>query len=553
MGTIHLDAAARPNPHDAMKEIELRFQIPAALGDAVEAAVATASAKRTRLRATYFDTPQRRLAAAGLGFRVRKEGRRWVQTLKGGGPYAFARFEHNVELAHGGSGGPSTAPLPDPALHAGTEGGRALARALRVRKGEEPQALEALFRTDIRRCHRALRIGGGSVELACDRGLIVSGERAAPICELEIELLSAPRAGPARPAPRGGSSKVAEPHLLERGSSLVVIEAARRWVSRFGLWLEVRSKAERGARLAMWNAAPSDAEPTGPVQRAAPLRLERGIGIDAAFRAVVGNCLEHILPNASEVASGKHAPEHVHQLRVGLRRLRTALRFFDGRTSLVDPAWAVTLAEVFGLFGGTRDRDALGAEVIPALSGAGAPWVELPAPIDAADPVLVARSGRFTQVMLDLLALVSLAKRADEQERSADAIDFAALACERLTLWDREVRRDAKRFDTLDDAARHRLRRRVKRLRYAAEFAASRFDAKAVARYLKQLAPVQSSLGRANDVNVALALFRSQVEAVPAAWFAVGRLTAWREALLEESSAALNEFRHAVPFWERRR
>ena len=30
-----------------------------------------------------------------------------------------------------------------------------------------------------------------------------------------VDILSAPRAGPARPAPRGGSSKVAKPHLLE--------------------------------------------------------------------------------------------------------------------------------------------------------------------------------------------------------------------------------------------------------------------------------------------------------------------------------------------------
>ncbi len=512
---------------NAMKEIELRFQIPAALGDAVEAAVATASAKRTRLRATYFDTPQRRLAGAGLALRVRKEGRRWVQTLKSGGPHAFARFEHNVALAHGVASGPSTAPLPDPALHAGTEGGRALARALAVRKGEQPEALEALFRTDIRRCHRVLRIAGGSVELACDRGFINSGERAAPICELEIELL--------------------------RGSSLAVIEAARRWVSRFALWLEVRSKAERGARLAMWNAAPSGAEPAVPAQRAAALRFERGIGVDAAFRAVVGNCLEQILPNASELASSTHAQEHVHQLRVGLRRLRTALRLFDGWATQINPVWTTTLAEIFTLLGGTRDRDALGAEVIPALRSAGAPWVELPAPVDAADPVLVARSGRFTQTMLDLLDLSALADRADEQEPTADAKDFATLARERLALWHREVRRDAKRFDTLDDAARHRLRRRVKRLRYAAEFAAPLFDTKAVARFLKQLEPVQECLGRGNDVNVALALFRSQVETVPAAWFAVGRLTAWREDLLEESAAVLKEFRHAGPFWERRR
>ena len=499
----------------ALRETELRLQVPASSRRPVEAAVATASAQRTRLQAIYFDTADRRLAAAGLALRLRKEGRRWVQTLKAGGPYALQRFEHNVELPRIATGADTATLRPDLLLHIGTEGGGLLEEALAARRREVAPPLEELFRTDIQRWHRVVRFRRGAVELAFDHGHIVVGERRAPICELEIELL--------------------------RGTPGTVIDVARRWVAKHGLWLEVRSKAERGERLAR-----ADSLQAVPSHKATRLHLEADLTADAAFRAIVANCLDHLLPNASEVASGEYVEEHIHQWRVGLRRLRTALRFFEDWTPLIDPAWPAALAEVFEQLGTARDRDALTAAVVPDLRGAGAPWVDLPSTQDAIDPVALARSGPFTQTVLGLLGLAASGSDASAAE---NAPDFTRLAVQRLDAWQRQVRRDAKCFDDLDDPARHRLRRRVKRLRYAAEFVASLHPSKAVARYLEGLEPVQDSLGRTNDVNVALALYRSMVDARPAAWFAVGRLSARRETLLVESSAALKAFRNVKPFW----
>ena len=67
-----------------MGEIELKLQVPQGALPAVEQAVAVGQARRQRLQAVYFDTADRRLGAAGLALRLRKEGRRWVQTLKRG-------------------------------------------------------------------------------------------------------------------------------------------------------------------------------------------------------------------------------------------------------------------------------------------------------------------------------------------------------------------------------------------------------------------------------------------------------------------------------------
>src|SRR5512137_2451004 len=102
-----------------MTEIELKFQVPAQRVDALVRAVATPSATRVPLRATYFDTEDRRLAAAGLALRVRKEGRRWMQTLKGAGDGIWQRLEHEVPRQVA----PGTQPLADPALHDGTPAG----------------------------------------------------------------------------------------------------------------------------------------------------------------------------------------------------------------------------------------------------------------------------------------------------------------------------------------------------------------------------------------------------------------------------------------------
>jgi len=65
-------------------EIELKFQVPAASRAALLAEMSRGQvpAARTTLAASYLDTPDRRLARAGIAWRVRREGRRWVQTLQ---------------------------------------------------------------------------------------------------------------------------------------------------------------------------------------------------------------------------------------------------------------------------------------------------------------------------------------------------------------------------------------------------------------------------------------------------------------------------------------
>jgi inorganic triphosphatase YgiF len=487
--------------HDpGMTEIELKFQVPAHRVAALARAVATAGAKRVPLRATYFDTADRRLAAAGLALRVRKEGRRWVQTLKGAGDGIWQRLEHEVALQVA----PGTRPLADPALHDGTPAGDALRRAL----GQDGR-LSAIYGTEVTRTQRLLRGRGCVVELAFDQGALVAGQRRWPLCELEFE--------------------------LKGGDPAALVTLAARWVQRFQLTLDTRTKAERGARLAR-------GQRLGPPVKALALDLPADIDGDAALRRIVGNCLQQVLGNAAELAHEDGAmPEHLHQLRVGLRRLRSALRELGPLSPDVAAEWSEALGTLFCRLGSARDRDALAQTLLPALRKAGAGGLQLP--VIEADPAarVALREPATAWLWLQLVAYAAGSAASDQA--------FAPGAQQRLARLFRQVRRDAARFGALDDEARHRLRKRVKRLRYLSEFAASLFPDKRVRGFLKCLAPAQETLGAFNDVCVARALFKDAAADDPMAMFALGWLAHERDDAIGRCAKALARLRRAEPFW----
>ncbi|MGL6112486.1 MAG: CYTH domain-containing protein, partial [Rubrivivax sp.] len=162
-----------------MTEIELKFQVPLSRRAAVARAVATRSASRVALRAQYYDTAERALAGAALALRVRREGRRWVQTLKGAGDGIWQRLEHEVVL----SVPAGVVPVVDPALHEGTPAGDALRTAL-----GQGQLLLPTHASEVTRTRRLLRASGCLVELAFDQGALRAGDRRWRLCELEFEL-----------------------------------------------------------------------------------------------------------------------------------------------------------------------------------------------------------------------------------------------------------------------------------------------------------------------------------------------------------------------------
>ena len=495
-----------------MVEVELKFQVPAAQRAAVAHAVDTASARTTRLRAQYFDTPDRRLAAAGLALRLRQEGRHWRQTLKGSGDGGLLRLEHEVPVAARRGG-----PRLDVARHAGTPAAAALTAAL----GDQAAALRPVFETDVRRTHRSVRVGGARIEIAFDLGVIRADAAQAPLCEIEFELQSGPLAG--------------------------LLQLATRWTDRHALWLDVRSKAERGDLLTRGQRA-------NPPTVAQPPDLSADMSTDTALRAMVRACLAQILPNIAALAADCGEPEHLHQARVGLRRLDTALREFAAWSPAVDAAWQARLKQCFAPLGAVRDADAIAEWVQPALLAAEAPWID-PA-LDAKREALAAvlREPDVTRLMLTLIAFAHTADPAPAPTRAPRAPqDLARQATHCLARLHGRVVKDGSRFVELDSAARHRMRRRLKRLRYALEFFALLLPGKPLRRFVAQLRPAQDALGRLNDAALAEAAFRRQLASEPRAWFALRWLAAQRAQWLQDAATALAKLGSAKPGWPQHR
>jgi inorganic triphosphatase YgiF len=525
-------------------EIEFKFCIPAGRLKAVEAALKRGTVVRTRLQARYFDTADQRLAADGMVLRLRKEGRRWVQTVKATGDNALHRLEHNVDLGTAGA-----VPQIDPQRHQGTPVGDRLSKLLADGGGAPLVERQS---TDIVRLTRDVRVtgpGGAVVEMALDVGKVVAHagtpqQRESPVCELELE--------------------------LKRGDVQGLVSLARRWSQQHGLWFSTVSKAERGARLL------AAQETVAAVKAEVPRFATQHPDGRALQQAVVASCLAQMLPNASEIAAGSTDEEQIHQLRIGIRRLRTALRELAGLGPLDVAEWEPPLVDAFRALGALRDREQVVKLAQPRLREAGAPDFDPLAGDDdtaapAPSPGDIVRAPAFQNVLVSLIGLTAAQPAEAAPAITTTAEDGAAAAPpapapvnsahavrrllrERLQRLHKQVLRDGERFESLDTESQHRVRKRLKRLRYLAEFVAPLFEKEeggAAGRYLKALRPAQDALGEFNDEAVALALYREATERDARAWFAVGWFTARHAAGAKACRRALGKIEGASRFWKK--
>lgn len=499
-----------------MNEIELKFAIAPERLESLRKALHRGSVRTERLQAAYFDTADDRLARQHVALRLRREGDRWIQTAKAGSGDPLCRLEDNVDIAAPSDGG---APSLDVHRHDVTPAGHALAKALgRGAARRDGGALLLRFQTDVERARRTVRFGRSRIEIALDIGAVSAGELSAPVCELELELKS--------------------------GDPADVIRLAAQWVAAHGLWISTLSKSERGTLLAGGGSA-------GTAVEAVPPRLGKKPSAHEFFAATFQSCLAQVLGNASRVAGEPGDDRSVHQLRVGLRRMRTALRELGGLAGSIDPAWEGQLRAAFNELGDDRDRSVVLPQVQADLAAAGAPSLIAPlAAQRARQPQTVVRSTVFQRTLLDLIAFGHALSQAPAGVASAAGGDPRALVAQRLDELLRLIVRDGKRFAKLETARQHRVRKRLKRLRYLGEFAAPLFGAKAVERYLQKWRRAQDALGEYNDQRVSADAFEASAATEPHAWFGVGWLAAHKEAAVERCQRALRDAAKARPFWK---
>ena len=491
-------------------ETQLKFCVATDRLSAVRRAVATKTAKCISSTVVYVDTQEEHLAKKGLTFCLSSEGlstqKTWKQTLRERSPDGSAVLEHSVVvLGH-------HRPVLDPSRHAESEVGGRLSQILA--EAEDSTLIER-YTTESVRTSRVLRKGGTLIELILEEGQICAETQLVAVSEMRFNLIL--------------------------GVAKILLEVVESWLERFDLVLDTRSWQERG----MWLARGQ----TGiPPSRGRRLVMPEHISPAQTLAVMLKNTLAQIMPNASEISVNQSKPEHLHQLRVGMRRLRTVLRLYGSLAPLVEASQELALAKLFQKLGTARDYDAMAESLWPLLRAAQAPLVETPAPVHTQEETstVAVLCAKETQ-RLWIGFLVTCHAEASAQQLPP----LRKLLVAPLRRLHRKIRQDAAQFSALDDEARHRLRRRIKRLRYAWELVGSLWPSKAVGKYLRHLQNAQTPLGELMDTTVALEIYRNLAQQEPRAWFAVGWLSARREALLIPCEESLLKVASSPRFWSR--
>ena len=332
--------------HAPPTETELKLQLAAAHVDRLKRSSALAESVCTEVNIdnVYFDTKDRLLQRNRMALRVRQIARRWVQTLKtsprnGGAlstrgewetPARVVRGRGSIDLAR-----LSESPLPE---------------LLAKQKGR-PE-LQPMFRTRVRRTQWTVERGDASIEVSLDVGEISTEVEhqslSEPICELELELKQA----------RGEGGTEA---LIDLALELLDVGGK----SPPALTPMARSKAERGYQLAAQR-------PASAVKASAKAFVENITNRSTtagALRAVVAHGLAVLTANIESLLRHDN-PECVHQSRVALRRVRSAIRLFDPEQHDVPGSLSNEIRWFARALGDARDWDVIVDETLPSLTDA---------------------------------------------------------------------------------------------------------------------------------------------------------------------------------------
>lgn len=451
------------------QEIELKLTLPRSAVPALRRhplfAAAPPTGPRQTLVNTYFDTPQLLLKERRIALRTRKQGRRWLQTVKCGGEFAGG-LAHRPEWEHPYHGAFDFGPVDAPAVR----------QLLEAHAGD----LQPLFTTNFRReTRRHTPREGVEILLMLDLGEVDVAGKTLPLCELELELAA--------------------------GTVDDLFELALALAEDLPLVPEDVSKAQRGYQLFLGQQ---------PVpMKAPPSRLRAGDSPLAAFRALAFDGVRQWQANANG-AAGSDDPEFIHQMRVALRRLRSLLRVMAPALPAEFVAeWNRRLAEEASRLGDARDLDVLLDGILAPVERVPAPSPQLAAGLAGlrrhaeaarrearAQAVAAVAGGSHGRALLAFTAALHRLP-GSTLDRSANLASFARLQLRRLKK--RARRRLAESRQQPGNQGLHALRIALKRLRYALDFFQPLCAAKPARRLQARMAELQDDLGFINDREVA--------------------------------------------------
>ena len=485
-----------------------------------------ASEEVTRsLENTYFDTADLRLRKLGYALRIRKDGARLIQTLKSNdssGKGIARRREWSAVVSD---------LVPD-IVQLGDAEVREEIGDLKI------EDLAPIFTTKVRRRQRLVKhsdeLGQISViEVAFDEGEIRAKGGKQSLREIEFE--------------------------LQRGQTAAIHSLMSEVLAVAELRVETRSKSARGYALATGKAP--------AWQRASALELKAEAAPQEAFRQILGNCLSHWLANEAAALDGSD-PEGVHQLRVALRRLRSALGVFGKEIASDERRWMTREVKwLLGETGPARDWDVFLGELLPPVIAAPAGVSDTAGLVEAAEDMRSASYRRMREVVASPRYTAFLTRLGAWLEHEPSQVVAAAqtqslpeFARTLLHKRYRRLRKEGRQFRDLTPQARHELRISLKKLRYSAEFFRSLYGKKRVKCFLEKLKQLQDGLGHLNDVVVSQSLMKELLDqsqdpqrkaelslaaGVIVGWYGHANLA--NEKKIQE---AWRDFASLKPYWE---
>jgi len=423
-----------------------------------------------KLYSVYFDTPSLKLHHARMALRLRRVGKQWLQTLKGGGGVqAGLHLRNEWETPVAGE------KLDFAALEA--IGASPLKPSL-------CKKLQPVFVTDFTRSIRMVEFEGALIEMALDSGEVRAGEAVHPISELELEL------------------KSGEPLQLFR-LALLIFELVP-------FEIESTSKAEYGYML--HTPVPSI------VIKASIPQFNSDDSVGSALQAMIWACLSHLQANVSGALKNTDN-EYLHQVRIALRKLRVVLSMVAKQSSDAElSSLREFVAELARSLGRSREWDVFTMQTLPAVHkylGKRPAWKSITQQCEIlrqhhhqlAQAAL--QSGDFQRMLLRFGAWM----HGDFWRNFSNEDELLFFAAEILHGHSRKVCRYRTQLqNTMDAEQLHSLRIACKNLRYSAELFASLHEAKKMKAYVDRLAKLQDVLGTLNDHAVAHRLLLELVD-----------------------------------------
>jgi triphosphatase len=446
-----------------------------------------------QLTSIYFDTDDFHFKRHAIALRVRRINRAWVQTMKGearvtAGLHQRQEWECSVNEAH-----------PDLALFKDQPGyGKGWTKSLK--DSSLGGRLLPVFTTKMRRTIWLLRLEHGSeVELALDQGEVRHDNTVAPISEIELELKS--------------------------GDAGELFDFALQLQRSIPLRIGNVSKSERGYALHAVQAP--------PIVTATSLKLSPKLSVEQGFQIIAANCLVQIQGNEAGVAQG-NSPENIHQMRLGLRRLLSALGLFAPVVPCPDTLTG-ELKWLIGELGAARDWEVLAGDTLKGIVAA-CPHEPGLIPLQQAAAKEAQKKRRAAAAALNSVRYAHLMLSFSNWMHGAywrtlpggpmrvkQEAPLAKYVAKMLALQQKQlIRRNKQLQGTMHKAkenaaeagedvpqTRHRLRIAVKKNHYAIEFFASLYPARQTRPFIKALSGLQTALGRLNDASVAAQLLQS--------------------------------------------